>query len=34
MAKGGSEKAEKFVVPKGPLPDIQPLDDEKASNGH
>ena len=30
-----SEKLEKLVVPKGPLPDIQPLDDGKvAANGH
>lgn len=34
MAKGWNEKTGIFVVPKGPLPDIQPLDDEEVSNGH
>ena len=33
-AKGRSEPDKKLVVPKGPVPDIQPLDDEKVTNGH
>lgn len=33
-AKGRSEQGEKLVVPKGPLPDIQPLDDDDVTDGH
>lgn len=33
-AKGRAEPDAKFVVPKGPVPDIQPLDDDEVTNGH
>ena len=33
-AKGRTDLAEQLVVPKGPLPDIQPLHDSEVANGH
>lgn len=33
-SKGRTESDEKLVVPKGPVPDIQPLDDDKVTNGN
>ena len=33
-AKGRAEPDDKLVVPKGPLPDIQPLDDSEVANRH
>ena len=33
-AKGRTEPDEELVLPKGPYPDIQPLDDAEVANGH
>lgn len=33
-SKGSSLPDDKLVIPKGPFPDIQPLDDMEVSNGH
>lgn len=33
-SKGRPEPDKELVIPKGPLPDIQPLDDEEVTNGH
>lgn len=33
-AKAKVEPGEKLVIPKGPVPDIQPLDDDAVTNGH
>jgi hypothetical protein len=33
-SKGRTESDEELVLPKGPDPDIQPLDDAEVVNGH
>jgi hypothetical protein len=33
-SKGRTEPDEELVLPKGPYPDIQPLDDAEVADGH